>query len=77
MSPKMHNQHAFSSGVLYRGHVWNDVLFHNRKSYLNLKTHNILPEMLLYDQQFENDSDLNDNYKILSYFHKNVQFFTK
>ncbi len=30
MSPKMHNKHAFSPGVLYIEHVWNDVLFHNR-----------------------------------------------
>ncbi len=33
--------------------------------------------MLLYDKQFENYSDLNDNYKILSYFHTDVHFFTK
>ncbi len=33
--------------------------------------------MLFYDKQSENDSDLNYNYKILSYFHKDVQFFTK
>ncbi len=26
--------------------------------------------MLIYDKQFENKSDLNDDYKILSYFHK-------
>ncbi len=64
MSPKMRNKHAFSPGGLYSGHVWNYVLFHNKKSYLNLKTHNIFPEMLLYDKQFENYSDLNDNYKI-------------
>ncbi len=32
--------------------------------------------MLLYDKQFENDSNLNDNYKI-SYFHKDVKSFTK
>ncbi len=25
------------------------------------------PEMLIYDKQFENESDLNDLYKILSY----------
>ncbi len=50
----MHNTHAFSPGVLYIEHVWNDVLFHNRKSYLNF------PEMLLYDKQYENDSDLKD-----------------
>ncbi len=25
MSPKMRNKHAFSPGVLYSGHVWNDV----------------------------------------------------
>ncbi len=30
--------------------------------------------MLLYDKQSENYSDLNDNYKIKSYFHKDVQF---
>ncbi len=35
------------------------------------------PEMLLYDKQFENDSDWNDNYKILLYFHKDVKYFTK
>ncbi len=35
------------------------------------------PEMLLYDKQFENDSDWNDNYKILSYLHKDVKYFTK
>ncbi len=33
--------------------------------------------MLLYDKQFENDSDLNDHYKIYSYFHKDVKCFTK
>ncbi len=33
--------------------------------------------MLLYDKQSENYSDLNVNYKILSYFHKDVQCFTK
>ncbi len=41
MSPKMHNKHAFSLGVLYSGHELNYVMFHNRKSYLDLKTHNI------------------------------------
>ncbi len=30
--------------------------------------------MLLYDKQFENYSHLNDNYKILSYFHKDDIF---
>ncbi len=29
--------------------------------------------MLLYDKEFENDSDLNENYKIQSYFHKDVK----
>ncbi len=62
MSPKMHNKHAFSPGI-YSGHVWNDVLFHNRKSYLDLKTHNISLRCC-YDKQFENYSDLKDNYKI-------------
>ncbi len=33
--------------------------------------------MLLYDKRSENYSDLNDNYKILLYFHKDVQRFTK
>ncbi len=33
--------------------------------------------MLIYDKQIGNDSDLNDNYKILSYFHKDVKCFTK
>ncbi len=33
--------------------------------------------MLLYDKQIGNDSDLNDNYKILAYFHKDVKCFTK
>uniref|UniRef100_A0A672KI15 Carnitine O-acetyltransferase n=1 Tax=Sinocyclocheilus grahami TaxID=75366 RepID=A0A672KI15_SINGR len=28
--------------------------------------------MLIYDKQFENESDLNYNYKILSYFHKDL-----
>ncbi len=55
----MRNKHAFSPGVLYCEHVWNYGLFHNRKSYLNLKTYNIF--LLLYDKQSENDSDLNDN----------------
>ncbi len=41
MSPKMHNKYAFAPGVLYSGHELNGVLFHNSKSYLNLKTHNI------------------------------------
>ncbi len=41
MSPKMRDKHAFSPGVLYSGRVWNYVLFHNNKSYLNLITHNI------------------------------------
>ncbi len=65
MSPKMHNKHVFSPGVLYIEYVWNDVLFHNRKSYLNLKTHfKHFPEMLLYDKQSENYSDVKDNYRI-------------
>ncbi len=29
--------------------------------------------MFIYEKQSENESDLNDNYKIL-YFHKDVQF---
>ncbi len=62
MSPKMHNTHAFGPGVLYSGHEWYDVLFHNSKSYLNLKTHNIFLRCF-YDKQIGNDSDLNDNYK--------------
>ncbi len=68
MSPKMHNKqinkiiNKFSPGVLYSGHELNYVLFHNRKSHFHLKTHNIF--MLLYDKQFENYSDLNDNDKI-------------
>ncbi len=33
--------------------------------------------MLFYDRQFEKYSDLKDNYKTLSYFHKDVQFFTQ
>ncbi len=33
--------------------------------------------MLLYDKQSENYSDLNDNYKILSYFYMDLHFFTK
>ncbi len=28
--------------------------------------------MLIYDTPFKNVTDLNDNYKILSYFHKSV-----
>ncbi len=44
---------------------------------MKLKTHNIFIRCCLYDKQFENDSDLNDNYKILSYFNKDVQIFTK
>ncbi len=28
--------------------------------------------MLIYDIQFLNETDLNENYKILSYFHKSV-----
>ncbi len=59
MSPKMHNKHAFSPGVLYSEHEWNDVLFHNRKSYLNLKTHNISWDVALW-QTIWNDSDLKD-----------------
>ncbi len=70
MSPKMHNKHAFSPGVLYIEHVWNDVLFHNRKLYLNLKTH--FPEMLLYDKQSENDSDLKD---ITEYNHISIRMY--
>ncbi len=60
MSPKMHNKHAFSAGVLYSGMY--DVLFHNIKSYLNLKTHNIFLRFC-FMTKFENCSDLNDNYK--------------
>ncbi len=41
----MHNKHAFSPGVLYSGHVWNDVLFHNRKSYLVIYIY-----IYIYDQ---------------------------
>ncbi len=46
----MHLADAFIQSDLLRlyiillfvcGHEWNDVLFHNTKSYLNLKTHNI------------------------------------
>ncbi len=37
----MHNKHAFSPGVFYSEHECNDVLFHDRKSNLNFKTHNI------------------------------------
>ncbi len=33
--------------------------------------------MLLYDKQSENDSDLKDITEYKSYFHKDVQFFTK
>ncbi len=64
----MHNKHAFIPGVLYIEHVWNDVLFHNSKSYLNLKTHN----MLLYDKQSENDSDLKD---ITEYNHISIRMY--
>ncbi len=67
----MHNKHAFSPGVLYIEHEWNYVLFHNRKLYLNLKTHTF-PEMLLYDKQSENDSDLKD---ITEYNHISIRMY--
>ncbi len=64
----MHNKYAFSPGVLYSELEWNYV--HNRKLYLNLKTHNIFLKMLLYDKQSENDSDLKD---ITKYNHISIR----
>ncbi len=66
----MHNTHVFSPGVLYIEHVWNDVLFHNRKSYLKFENPYNFPEMLLYDKQSENDSDLKD---ITEYNHISIR----
>ncbi len=37
--------------------IWNPITF---------------PDMLIYDTQLKNLTDLNDNYKIWSYFHKSV-----
>ncbi len=37
-----------------------NVLFHNRKSYFDLKPHNIFPRCW-FDTQLKNVSDLNDN----------------
>ncbi len=54
MSPKMRNKHAFSPGVLDMYEIMSSFITRNH----------IFPEMLLYDKQFENYSDLNDNYKI-------------
>ncbi len=52
MSPKMRNKHAFSPGVLHMYEIMSCFITASE------------PEMLLYDKQLENYSDLNDNYKI-------------
>ncbi len=44
-----------------------NVLFRNRKSYFDLKPHNFFR---FYDTVKK--TDLNNNYKILSYFHESV-----
>ncbi len=48
MSPKMHNKHVFFVPVSsYEDMYEINILFRNRKSYIDLKPHNIL--MLIYD----------------------------
>ncbi len=51
-----------------------DVLFHNRRSYVDLKAHNIFLRCWFMTNNLKISQDLNDIYKILSYFHKGVTF---
>ncbi len=48
-----------------------NVLFRNRKSYFDLKPHNIFLRCWFMTHHLK-IWQLNDNYKILSYFHKSV-----
>ncbi len=61
MSPKMHNKHAFSPGVLDMYEIMSCFI---TESHILIWKPITFSWDVLYDKQFENYWDDNDNYKI-------------